>query len=166
MKKFFIVFATISALVLSGCAPTGPQVDIGAEKAAIEQMLADWLVATNKPGEEGAEGYASFMTEYSVSLPPNAERVDGRAGVRELILQFTQAEDFSIDWKATSIEVAADGTVAYGIGTFEYSLKDAAGNPVSDKGKWVDVFKKQADGSWKCSVGMWSSDLPVGGAAD
>ncbi len=166
MKKFFFVFATISALVLSGCAPAGPQVDIAAEKAAIEKMLADWVEAYNKPGEEGADGYASFMTEDGVSLPPNAERIDGRAGVREWVLQFTQAEDFSIAWKASSIEVSADGKLAYGIGTFESSLKDAAGNPVSNRGKWVDVYKKQADGSWKVIIAIWNLDQPAGGAAE
>ncbi len=166
MKNLFLVLAIVAAFVLSGCAPVAPQVDIAAEKAAIEKMLADWVEATNKPGEEGAEGYASFMTEDGVWLPPNAERVDGRAGVREWVLQFTQAEDFSFDWKATSIEVSTDGKLAYGIGTYEVSLKDAEGNPVSDKGKLVDLFEKQADGSWKCSVSTWNSDLPAGGVAN
>ncbi len=161
MNKKWTGMIVLTALALAGCAPTAPQVDIEAETAAIEQMLADWVEATNQGGEIGADEYASFVTEDAVFLPPNAARIDGRAGVREMILQFTQAEDFSIDWKATSIEVAADGKLGYAIGMFEYSLKDAAGNPVSDRGKFVDVFKKQADGSWKCSVGMWSSDLPV-----
>lgn len=86
MKNLFLVLAIVSAFVLSGCAPTGPPVDVAAEKAAIEKMIADWVVATNKPGEEGADGYASFVTEDAVWLPSNAERVDGRAGVREWIL--------------------------------------------------------------------------------
>ena len=164
MKKLVLVVVSLFIIVLAGCAP---QVDIAAENATIEKMLADWVVATNQGGEAGADGYASFVTEDAVFLPPNAERVDGRAGVRKWVLQFTQAEDFSIDWKATSIEVAADAKLAYAIGTFEYSLKDAGGNPVSDKGKFVDVFKKQADGSWKRSVGIFNSDLPLpGGTAN
>jgi ketosteroid isomerase-like protein len=151
----------LTVLALAGCAPTAPQVDIEAEKAAIGQMLADWLEATNKPVEEGADEYVSYATEDAVWLPPNAERIDGRAGIREWALQPTGAEDFSVDWKTTSIEVAADGRLAYAIGTYELSQKDASRNPVSDKGKWVNVYKKQADGSWKCSVAMWSSDLPA-----
>ncbi len=163
MKRYQLILAGLLALAAIACAP---QVDVKAEKAAIEIMLADWVEVTNQGGEAGADGYASFVTEDAVFLPPNEVRIEGRAGVREMILQFTLAEDFSIDWKATSIEVAADGKLAYTNGVFEYSLKDAAGNPVSDKGKFVDVFKKQADGSWKCSLGMWSSDLPEGGVAD
>ena len=166
MKNLFVAFLVGLVLVLAGCAPAAPQVDIAAEKAAIEKMLADWVDAANQGGEAGAEGYASFVTEDATVLPPNAERIDGRESVREWVLQFTQAEDFSIDWKATDIEVAADGKLAYAIGTYEYSLKDDGGNPVSDKGKFVDLFKKQADGSWKRSVGIFNSDLPTPGAAE
>ncbi len=163
MKRYILIFASLLALVATACAP---QVDVESEKVAIEKRVADWLEVTSQGGEAGADGYVTFVTEDVVFLPPNAVRVDGRAGVRELILEFTLAEDFSITWDAISIEVAADGKVAYAIGKFEYSLKDAAGNPVSERGKFLDVLEKQADGSWKGSVVIWNSDLPVGGAAE
>jgi hypothetical protein len=37
---------------------------------------------------------------------------------------------------------------------------------VADKGKFLDAFKKQADGSWKQTVISYNSDLPVGGAPE
>ena len=166
MKKLFLVLAIGSAFVLSGCAPTTPQVDLEAEMAAIENTINDWLEATNQEGEAGADGWVSFITEDAAVLPPNGERVDGRAPAREVILQFTQAEDFSIEWRATNTSIAADGKLAYVIGAFELSLKDADGNPVSDKGKFLDILRKQVDGSWKAEVVMWSSDQPAGGAAE
>jgi ketosteroid isomerase-like protein len=163
MKRYILILASLLALVATACVQ---QVDIDAEKATIEKMVADWLEVTSQGGEAGADGYATFVTEDAVFLPPNAVRVDGRAGVREMMLGFTLAEDFSITWSATSIDVAANGKLAYAIGKFEYSLKDAAGNPVSDRGKWIDVFEKQADGSWLCSVGMFNSDLPAAGTPE
>ena len=163
MKRYILILASLLALVATACTQ---KVDIDAEKVAIEKMVADWLEVTSQGGEAGADGYAGFVTEDAVFLPPNAVRVDGRAGVRELILEFTSAEDFSVTWNVTSIEVAADGKQAYVIGKFEYSLKDAAGNPVSERGKLLDVLEKQADGSWQCSVGIWNSDLPAGGAPE
>jgi ketosteroid isomerase-like protein len=30
-----------------------------------------------------------------------------------------------------------------------------------DKGKYVEIWKKQPDGSWKCAVDMFNSDLPA-----
>ena len=80
--------------------------------------------------------------------------------VRALILSYTQAAEFSVTWEATRVEVSAAGDLAYSMGTYEYSLKDAEGNPVSGKGKFVDIWKKQADGSWKAAVGIGNSDQP------
>lgn len=161
MKRFFLVLATLLVVATSGCAP---QVDVEAEAAAIEQAMRDWLAATNKPGEEGADGYASFVTEDAVWLPPNAARIQGREGVRAFGLPFTQAEGFSVTWEASRVEVSAAGDLAYSMGTYEYSLKDAEGNTVSDEGKFVDVWKKQADGSWKVAIAIWNSDQPPAGA--
>ncbi len=163
MKKLFIVLAILSTFILSGCASSGSRVDLDAEKAAIEEMLAHWLEATNTPGAEGAEAFVSFVMEDAVWLPPNSVRVDGRAGVHGLILPFTEAKDFSEDWKVVNIEVASDGRMAYVIGTYTFSLKNADGNTVSETGNFLDILKKQEDGSWKCAVATWSSDQPAGG---
>lgn len=137
--------------------------NVDAEKAAIEEMIASWVEASNRGGEAGADGYAAFVTEDAVWLPPNAERIDGRAGVREMALAFASAEGFTISFKADSIDVSADGKGAHAIGEFEYSMRDAEGNLVSDKGKFFDAFEKQTDGSWLCNVCSWNSDLPAGG---
>jgi ketosteroid isomerase-like protein len=158
MRKLFPIVATLLVLAISGCAP---QVDTAAEQAAIEQALRDWLEATNKPGEEGADSYASFVTDDAVWLPPNAALVEGRDAVRAWILPLTQAEEFSVTWEATRVEVSAGGDLAYSMGTYEYSLKDAEGNTVSNKGKFVDIWKKQSDGTWKVAVAIWNSDQPA-----
>ena len=38
---------------------------------------------------------------------------------------------------------------------------DASGKPMKDHGKYVEIFKKQADGTWKVVADIWNSDLPV-----
>jgi ketosteroid isomerase-like protein len=136
--------------------------NVDAEKAAIEATIANWLEATNRGGEAGADGYAAFVTEDAVVLPPNAERIDGRPGVREMALGFTSADAFTISWKASRIDVSADGKGAHAIGEFKYSMKDAEGDLVSEQGKFFDSFEKQADGSWLCNVLCWNSDLTAG----
>jgi ketosteroid isomerase-like protein len=39
-------------------------------------------------------------------------------------------------------------------------VNDAAGNPVTVRGKWVGVWKKQADGQWKLVADIGNSDGP------
>jgi ketosteroid isomerase-like protein len=51
--------------------------------------------------------------------------------------------------------------LAYTSGTTEATFKDASGETASFKGKYLTVWKKQADGSWKVLYDMFNSDLPA-----
>ncbi len=42
------------------------------------------------------------------------------------------------------------------------SFNDPSGKMISDKGKYVTVWKKQADGSWKVMLDIFNTDLPMG----
>jgi hypothetical protein len=66
-----------------------------------------------------------------------------------------------ISWKTTRVEMAKSGDMGYLIGTYEMTMKDGS----KDKGKYCEVWKKQADGKWKVSTDMFSSDLPAPGAS-
>jgi ketosteroid isomerase-like protein len=68
---------------------------------------------------------------------------------------------FAVAWKATKAEVAQSGDLAYLIGTYELSVNDYSGKPVTDRGKYSEVWKKQADGNWKVVADMFNSDLPL-----
>ena len=67
---------------------------------------------------------------------------------------------FALTFQSTKVEVARAGDLGYSIGAYELTLNDAKGKPVKDRGKYATVWKKQADGSWKAVVDMFSSDLP------
>ena len=167
MKTARALIALLAGPVLAlGCAaqPPKPAVDLAAEKAAVEQVLQDQLAGAKLPGQAGAEAYAATGTEDMALLPPNAARLDGRKAVSDWSLQFTSATDWSPSWKADQIEVAASGDFAYAVGHFELSFKDAKGNSVADKGKFLNTLKKQPDGKWKMTVISFNSDLPVAGA--
>ncbi len=56
------------------------------------------------------------------------------------------------------------GDPGYTLATLELTMNDAEGNPVTDRQKWVGVWKKQPDGSWKCAVLILNSDGPAGGS--
>src|SRR5262249_23992296 len=63
-------------------------------------------------------------------------------------------------WKATRAEVARSGDLAYLAGTYDLTVNDSSGKPVNDRGKYVAVWRKQADGKWRPSVNISNTDLP------
>ena len=63
------------------------------------------------------------------------------------------------------VEVAKSGDLGFVSGTYEFNMNDASGKPVTDKGKYVEMWEKQADGTWKCATDTWNSDLPASASA-
>ena len=45
----------------------------------------------------------------------------------------------------------------------ESQINDANGNPIEDKGKYIEIWRKQKDGKWKCIADIFNSDIPFGG---
>jgi len=54
--------------------------------------------------------------------------------------------------------VAASGDLGYAVGTWQLTGKSRKGEPVSLTGKYMTVWKKQADGSWKVVADMGNAD--------
>jgi ketosteroid isomerase-like protein len=40
-------------------------------------------------------------------------------------------------------------------------MNDEKGKPMQDFGKNVEIWKRQPDGSWRCILDTWNSDLPA-----
>ena len=67
---------------------------------------------------------------------------------------------FSLSWQTTKAEVARSSDIAYSVGTYRMGLDDPKGNPVTDRGKYVTVWRKQPNGNWKAIVDIFNTDLP------
>ncbi|PZR76914.1 MAG: DUF4440 domain-containing protein [Chthoniobacterales bacterium] len=123
----------------------------------IEQAVRDaddqWSKAA---AAKDVEKTISFYSNDAIVLPPNAPAVTTKEGIRELWKNFLDSLS-TISWKTTRVEAAKSGDIAYLTGTYEMMGKDGT----KDRGKYLEVFKKQADGSWKCGADMFSSDLPA-----
>ena len=62
------------------------------------------------------------------------------------------------------VEAAKSGDLVYVVGTYTLTTKAGKAKPVVDRGKYLAVWKKQDDGSWKAEANTWNSDLPLPGA--
>jgi len=134
-------------------------------KSAIEKALRDldaqWSAAA---GAKDLDKTVSFYSDDAIVMPPNAPSAKTRETIRSAWKEMLMSPGAAISWKATKVEVAKAGDLAYVSGTYEETTIDASGKPVKDRGKYVEVWKKQADGIWKVVADIWNSDLPVAAA--
>ena len=128
----------------------------------IEQTLRDldaqWSAAAEA---KDVDKTVSYYAADAIVMPPNAPAATTKEAIRSAWKEMLTSSGAAISWKATKVEVAKAGDFAYVSGTYEETMTDVSGKPVKDRGKYVEIFKKQADGTWKVVVDIWNSDLPA-----
>jgi ketosteroid isomerase-like protein len=131
-----------------------------------EQALREADAAWSKAAEsKDLDKTVSYYSDDATVLPPNASAATTKEAIRKVWQDMLATPGFVISWKATKVEVAKSGDLGFVSGTYEVTMNDASGKPVSEKGKYVEVWKKQADGKWKCGTDTWNSDLPASAPA-
>ena len=128
----------------------------------LEQALRDtddqWSKAA---GSKDVDKTMSFYADDAVVMPPNAAIASTKDAIRKIWSDMFTTAGFSISWKATKVEVAKSGDIGFVSGTYEVTMNDASGKPASERGKYLVVWEKQADGKWKCGADIWNSDMPA-----
>ena len=135
-----------------------------ADTQAVEQTLRDldaqWSAAA---GTKDVEKTVSFYSNDAIVMPPNAPADTTKETIRKGWQDLLATPGLVISWKTTKVEVAKSGDLAFLSGTYEMTMHDPSGKPINDRGKYVEVWEKQADGKWKCGTDIWNSDLPAPG---
>jgi ketosteroid isomerase-like protein len=103
----------------------------------------------------------AYYSDDAVVLPPNAASAMTKEAIRNTWKALLASPGLVIAWKPTRVELAKSGDMAWVSGTYELTMNDASGNPMSDRGKYLEVWQKQPDGNWKCAADIWNSDLPA-----
>ena len=97
----------------------------------------------------------------TVLLAPNAPMTSDKQSIRKIWTDMFAMPGFSISWQTTKAEVARAGDMGYSVGTYQMGMNDPDGNPMTDRGKYTTVWRKQPDGNWKSIVDIFNTDLPA-----
>jgi uncharacterized protein (TIGR02246 family) len=131
-------------------------------KSVIEQALRDADAQLSAAAAtKDLEKTVSYYSEDAIVMPPNTSAAKTKEAIENVLKDFLASPGAAVSWKATKVEIAKSGDLACVSGIYEEMTIDASGKPVKDRGKYVKVWEKQADGKWKCRADIWNSDLPV-----
>jgi ketosteroid isomerase-like protein len=152
--------ATFAAVFLGACShqPTALPDNRAADEAAVQKADGDWSQAAQA---HNVGSWVAFYADDAVVLPPNEAMATNKDTIKKTISELLQLPAVSVSWTTAKAEAARSGDLAYTYGTYQLSWNDEKGEPANDHGKYTEVWRKQADGGWKCIVDMWSSDVPV-----
>jgi ketosteroid isomerase-like protein len=142
------------------------------------QSVANPLDPTMKPGkavlldleakfakdvsERGGEGFAAWFADDGTVLSNGAAPIIGKVAVAKNSKWL--AKDYQLTWTPTDAVMGPSGDMGYTWGHYEGRGKDNNGNPVLTSGRYMTIWRKESDGSWKVILDAGATEPPEGGA--
>jgi ketosteroid isomerase-like protein len=158
-RSFFLAFClVVFSFSASIAANKVPLSAADAVRAADEE----WMKVFSA---KDLEKSVAFCDENGAVLAPNAPIAQGRQAISKSFADFFALPNLKITWHADKAAAARSGELGYTTGTYEMTFSDPAGKTIPDKGKYVTVWKKQADGSWKVVLDIFNTDMPAPGTS-
>jgi uncharacterized protein (TIGR02246 family) len=162
MNRWLVRLAPLILLAFQfGCSQAPPPVPPdtrAADEKAIRDMETAWgKEYTAKDLDKVMAHYADDASILMADMPIHT----GKDAIRATFKDFLADPNFALDIQTGKVEVAKSGDVAYSQGTYTFVSTGPKKKAVTEKGKYVEVYKKQADGSWKVIEDMNNADAPA-----
>lgn len=108
------------------------------------------------------EDWNSIMSLYTddvISLPSYEPMLIGKDAILKSGIESQEAGFRINEMTLNTMEVYSSGNLAYEIGTFTINMTmPGMSETWDDNGKYLTVWEKQNDGSWKIKVETWNTD--------
>ena len=161
--RLILSMASVSLLLAVGCAAAGeapaPEVDLQAERASLMRADQAWFEAYST-SDNAVETFVGLFVDGAHLLPPDAPLATGEEAIRSAIAGLEAMPGFSLQWSPTLAEVGSGADLGYTMGTYQMRMEDPDGQPIRIDGKYITLWTKQADGTWKVAADMFNADGP------
>ena len=140
--------------------PPAQKVDLEAERASL-MGADDALFEAYSTSDDPADTLSAHFLDDANVLAPDAPLARGKEESLAVFAALEALPAYSLTWKASMADVGGAADLGYTIGTYHMEFQDPVGNPVEIDGKFMTVWKKQSDGSWKIAVDMFNANGPM-----
>lgn len=148
------VGSTMLLTVILGC--------VAPSKTSVrEELLATDRAFDSVVAEKGVEGWVSFFADSGIQMPEGSGIVVGHDAIRKHMSGFFADTNQKLRWVPDRAEASSDGTLGYTIGHWTLMVRDSGGSHEAYRGKYLTVWRRQADGSWKAETDVGNTE-PVG----
>lgn len=138
---------------LAGCRPQATPELSSADAAAVRANI-DAYASAALAGDWDAWG--KTLADDVVYMPPNQAPLLGRDAAVSFGKSFPKITSLTI----TPEDVTGRADLAYARGKYSYAATLPDGSAVSESGSFLEIHRRQADGTWLHSQVMWHADSP------
>jgi ketosteroid isomerase-like protein len=152
LRSILAVGGAFAVLLSASCAP---KADTDAIAKTLTQLDEDWSKAA---AMKNVDSVASFYAANAIAYPPNEPIAIGQPAAKRVWGSYFADSTFKISWTTDHAGASKSGDLGFTTGSYEDSFRGPDGKLVTEKGKYVCIWAKQADGTWKAIHDIWNSD--------
>ena len=143
--------------LLTSCTNPAPDTH-DADVSALKDTEAAWV---KDAATKDVDKWVAHYTDDASVLLPNAPILTGKEAIRGALKPMMSDPNFALSFGATKVDVAKNGDLGYTQGPYSMTISNPQTKaPVTEKGKYLTVYKKQADGTWRSVEDTFMSDAP------
>jgi uncharacterized protein (TIGR02246 family) len=120
---------------------------------AINRVREAHIAALNR-GD--ADVFVAVFSKDAVQMPPNEPANLGSDAIRRWAQAFLN--QFSTQFSLSVEELRMGSDWAFERGTYTIILRPRGGEALQDLGKYITIYQRQPDGSWKTARDIWNSN--------
>lgn len=161
--RYLSLAAASLAVVLAGCTPAAPPPPPpdthDADVKAIKDVEATWV---QNFATKDVDKIASVYSDDASVLITGMPVINGIPAIKDTLKPMVADKGFSITFASDKVDVAKSGDIGYSQGSYTMaSTAPKTKKVMTEKGKYVTVFKKGADGNWKAVADIFNADGPA-----
>jgi ketosteroid isomerase-like protein len=141
-----------ASLALAACAPKVDTVALAAQLTQVDEAWSQAAVARN------VDSVAAFYAQDATAYPPNDVAAVGFAAAKKVWAGAFADTSYRVSWKTVHAAVSQGGDIGYTTGTYEESYNGPRAKRVTNIGKYVCIWARQPDGTWKAIHDIWNPD--------
>ncbi len=149
MRQRAFALLTAGSLVLSQVSATASDAD----ESIIEKTYNAWVRVANA---KNIEWWSSYLAPEALFLPPGVHPLETEEAILDYYRVSFADPHFALDCQQLAVEVANSGEMAWARGVCRATFTNADGQKANGINRWLKVWLKQDDGSWKCRVNTWN----------
>ena len=147
MEQKVTFFTILIISMLSFINNRAQTVDV--EKERIKLIETDKEFSKMSIEKGAAEAFYHYMDQNGIMLPHGSQPVIGKENVKAVM---SQGSNGTLEWEPEFAEASKCGDLGYTWGRYIFTSKDENGKETQSHGKYISIWKKRTDGSWKWVV--------------
>jgi len=165
MKILLIPAAALVLLTACTQAPPPPPPDT---RAADEKAIRDQETAAGQAwNAKDLDKILALYADDATLMLPNTPALSGKAAMTPALKGALADPNFALTIQNTSVEASKGGDLGFVRGSYMVHQSDPKTKKTTmEKGNYVIVYKKQADGSWKIAADTAIPEAPAAPAAN